>query len=337
VITNELPGNQSPYKVDSGQGLRYVFGSHLACLIARPQDTGQPISGAVLSGAKGASFPRHQHHQSHEAWLVLEGVVSLTLAENHYTLTAGCYVNIPAGTPHGYQLVEHRSRILAWTFGGSETHQLYESLGVRYEGTVHPESSDLPDWTKLGAACDTHLVDESGLAASMPGQTLATAPPGLEPFVLGPYEGERMLAAEQLYTMLGAQGHSGGTFISLLTEGPTGPEIPRHYHNTVTELFFCLKGALRMFVGDGYITLEPGDFAHVPPGAVHSFQLARNDTRFIGFITPGLFENFFRYMCQPFDGSVYPLNPPPFRFDCVLAHMHELDLHLMGRPGGPGA
>ena len=332
MITNELPGTQSPYKVEAGQGRRYVFGSQLACVIARPEDLGQSASGAVLSGAKGASFPLHQHRQSHEAWFVLEGVLSLDLAGKVYTLTPGCYVNIPGGTPHGFTFLDHRSRVLAWTFGG-QAHSLYEHLGSRFEGTVYPESSELPDWTKLGAAVGTELV--TGVTAGEPGQTLAVAPDGLEPFVLGPYEGERMLAAEQLYTMLGTQGHSAGTFISLLTEGPIGPEIPRHYHSTVTELFFCIKGVLRMFVDDGYLELEAGDFAHVPPGAVHAFQLARHDTRFIGLVTPGVFENFFRYMCQPYDGRIYPLIPPPFRFDRVLQHMSELDLHLMGRPGGP--
>jgi hypothetical protein len=42
----------------------------------------------------------------------------------------------------------------------------------------------------------------------------------------------------------------------------------------------------------------------------------------------------FRYLCQPCDAQVYPLVPPPFRFDRVLQHMGELDPQLLGRPGG---
>jgi len=331
MIVNELPGDRSPYKIEAGQGLRYAFGNHLACVIARPEDVGQPMSGAILSGAKSAAFPLHRHPQSHEAWFVLEGVISLVLADKTYTLTPGCYVNIPAGTPHGFTYREHRSRILTWTFGGG-AHGLYATLGWQYAGTVYNETSEAPDWGKLTDAVGTELVPESPVSDGKP---LAVAPDAAVPFVLGPYEGERMLAAEQLYTLLGLQSHSGGTFISLLTEGPMGPEIPRHFHNKVTETFFCIKGALKMFVNDGYLTLEPGDFLHIPPGAVHSFQIVRDDTRFLGFVTPGLFENFFRYLCQPFDGHIYPLVPPPFRFDRVLQHMSELDLHLMGRPGPP--
>jgi quercetin 2,3-dioxygenase len=63
--------------------------------------------------------------------------------------------------------------------------------------------------------------------------------------------------------------------------------------------------------------------------------LKKHDTRFIGFITPGHFEPFFRYLCVPFEGYRYPLVPPPFRFDRVIQHLAELDLTLLERPGGP--
>jgi quercetin 2,3-dioxygenase len=144
-----------------------------------------------------------------------------------------------------------------------------------------------------------------------------------------------MVAGDQLYTILGSQVHSGGVFISLLTEGPIGTPIPRHLHQKVTELFYCLNGEMEMFVEDGFVTLSPGDFLHVPPRTPHSFQLKKHDTRFLGFIMPGDFEPFFRYLCVPFEGYRYPLVPPPFRFDRVIQHLSELDLTILERPGGP--
>jgi quercetin 2,3-dioxygenase len=331
MTTNELPGNTTPYKIDAGQGQRYTFGSHLACVIARPEDLGQPMCGAILSGAQGANFPLHRHNETHEAWFVLEGVVSLLLGDKEYKLTPGCYVNIPPGTPHGFTYEEHRCRVLTWTFGG-KANQLYQSFGSLYPGTVYVETTEIPEWRKLGEAVDTELLDP---VSTEPASPASQSPQAQVPFVLASYEGERMLAAEQLYTFLGTQIHSDGTFISLLTEGPIGPEIPRHYHDKVTETFFCIKGGLQMFINEEHILLEAGDFLHVPPGAVHAFKIAREDTRFIGFLTPGIFENFFRYLCQPFEGHIYPLVPPPFRFDRVIQHMGELDLHMVGRPGPP--
>jgi quercetin 2,3-dioxygenase len=315
----------------AGQGARYAFGNQLACVIARPEDLGQPMCGAILSGAQGATFPLHRHKDTHEAWFVLEGVVSLLLGDKEYKLTPGCYVNIPPGTPHGFAYEEHRSRVLTWTFGG-KANQLYERFGSPYRGTVYPETTEIPDWQKLGEAVDTDLLDPVSTEPASPASESLQAK---APFVLASYAGERMLAAEQLYTFLGTQIHIDGTFISILTEGPVGPEIPLHYHDKVTETFFCIKGALQMFINDEHILLEAGDFLHVPPGAVHAFKIAREDTRFIGFLTPGIFENFFRYLCQPFEGHIYPLVPPPFRFDRVIQHMNELDLHMVGRPGPP--
>ncbi len=331
MITNELPGNKLPYRIEAGQGLRYAFGSQLACVIARPEDLGQPMCGAILSGARGAAFPLHRHKETHEAWFVLEGVVTMQLGDKKYKLTPGCYANIPAGTPHGFTYEEHRSRVLAWTFGG-KGNELYQSLGTPYPGTVYPEAGETPDWKRLGDAVDTELLEP---VSASPASPVSQSPDAAVPFVLGSYEGERMLAAEQLYTFLGTQRHSHGAFISLLTEAPIGPEIPRHYHDKVTETFFCVKGTLQMFLNDEFVLLEAGDFLHVPPGAVHAFKIMREDTRFIGFLTPGIFENFFRYLCQPFDGHIYPLTPPPFRFDRVIQHMGELDLHMVGRPGPP--
>ena len=92
---------------------------------------------------------------------------------------------------------------------------------------------------------------------------------------------------------------------------------------------------MQMLVGDEPVTLTPGDFLYIPPCTPHAFQLMKNGTRFLGFLTPGYFETFFRYLCQPFDGYAYPLVPPPFRFDRVIQHLGELDLKLLERPGGP--
>jgi len=334
VITNVLPARLSPYKLDAGEGVHYAFGSHLATIIARPDDLGQSASGIILTGAKGAAFPMHRHNYLHEALFVVDGVMSLSLAGKTYLLTPGDYVNIPPGTPHRYEFVDHRGKLLAWSFGGNAT-EMYARLGKPYAGTVYPERVEAIDWELPDSSVDVDLVKEDEQAYEKPALKLTTPPGDMVPFVLAAGEGERMIAGDQVYTILGSQRHSGGAFISLLTEGPIGAPIPRHQHERVTELFYCLNGAMEMFAGDGFVPLCPGDFLHVPPKTPHAFQLTKHDTRFLGFIAPGDFEPFFRYLCEPFDGYRYPLVPPPFRFDRVMQHLSELDLTLLERPGGP--
>ncbi len=336
MYKNELPGMQMPYKLDAGEGNRYAFGNHLATRIAAEDQLGRLASGVILTGAKGAAFPMHRHAVTHEALFVLQGVVSLTLAGHAYLLTESDYINIPPGTPHGYEFVDHRGQLLSWTFGGNAA-EAYVRLGRPYAGTVYAAGDGSVDWTVLDGSVDTELIAKNGHPSPNWSSKLTIAPEGMHPFVLAASEGERMIAGDQLYTILGNQTHSDGVFIALLTEGPPGPAIPKHRHEQVTELFLCLNGQMEMFVGDGFVTLDPGDFLHVPPKTAHSFQLKKHDTRFLGFITPGHFESFFRYLCEPFDGYRYPLQPPPFRFDRVIQHLAELDLTVLERPGGPPA
>ena len=333
VNLNQLPGKPSPYKLEAGEGMRYVIGRHLATVIARAEDLGVAMAGTILSGAKGAHFPLHSHQSTHEAMFVLEGDVSLTLGDKVFELSPGDYVNIPPGTPHAFTYLDHRGKLVAWTFGGNAD-TLYASLGQPYEGTVYSESSADIDWGCAVDGVDVQFVDHgSDLVAST--AKLEAAPGGAVPFVLRGGEGERMLAGEQLYTLMGMAHNSDGLFHSLMTEGPKGPMIPKHMHEKTCETFFCLSGGMEMLVGDEAISLAPGDFLYIPAGVPHAFQLVKNDTRFMGFLTPGNFEQFFRYLCQPFDGYMYPLVPPPFRFDRVIQHLAELDLKLLGRPGGP--
>ena len=334
MMHNELPGVATPYKLDAGEGQRFAFGRQLATVIARPENLGAAMAGTILTGAKGEHFPLHTHLSTHEAIYVVEGAISFTLAEKVFVLSPGDYVSIPAATVHGFSYLDHRGKMLSWTFSGS-AHAIYPAIGEPYEGTVYSELLPATDWTQPVDGVDTHFIDMMTHTAVPSAGKVAVAPSGVVPFVLASGEGERGMAGEQLYTLMGLESCSDGVFVSLMTEGPIGPAIPKHLHEKVAETFFCLNGAMEMFAGDQFITLEPGDFLYIPPCTPHSFRLLKNGTRFIGFLTPGYFEHFFRYLCQPFDGYIYPLVPPPFRFDRVIQHLGELDLKILERPGGP--
>lgn len=333
MIQNELPGKPSPYKIEAGEGQRFAFGKQLATVLARPEEIGASMHGAVLSGAKGERFPMHRHAAAYEAIYVLEGNVSFTLGEQSFLLTPGDYVNIPPGTAHGFTYLDHRGKLVSWTFGSSAG-ALYAALGQPYKGVRYSESLAPIDWGKTIDGVDTEWLTVAHASAPA-GEKVSMMPGGAVPFVLASGEGDRMIAAEQLYTVMGTEDNSKGLFTCLMNEGAVGPRIPKHMHEKVAETFFVIDGELEMLIGDEAITLAPGDFAFVPTHTPHAFQLKKNSTRFIGFLTPGYFEHFFRYLCTTYDGYVYPLDPPPFRFDRVIQHLSELDLKILERPGGP--
>ena len=51
---------------------------------------------------------------------------------------------------------------------------------------------------------------------------------------------------------------------------PSGPD--RHFHKSISESFFILSGAVRIYDGSRWIDTAPGDFVHVPEGGVHAFR-----------------------------------------------------------------
>ena len=134
---------------------------------------------------------------------------------------------------------------------------IYVRLGKPYAGTVYSECPGAVDWTKLESSVDMELIEGNHPLHEQFTPKLTTAPETMVPFVLAASEGERMIAGDQLYTILGNQSHSNGAFISLLTEGPIGVPIPRHQHERVTELFYCLNGEMQMFAGDGFYHSGP--------------------------------------------------------------------------------
>src|SRR2546422_458625 len=45
-----------------------------------------------------------------------------------------------------------------------------------------------------------------------------------------------------------------------------------HFHRAISEAFFIVSGAIRIFDGRQWIDARPGDFLYVPPGGRHAFS-----------------------------------------------------------------
>lgn len=324
---NVLPGEQRPYWLESGEGQHYLLGPFLATTIANLQDTGHLMEGVVLIGAKDSVVPLHRHKNSHEAIYIIEGSMRLQLGSKEFELDGGDYASVPPGTAHGFVFTSHRTRLLTWTFGGNGA-AMYAALGEPSKATIYSTRVKLPDWTKALPAIDVEfLFDESSPITE--GEKSTVAPADIEPYVIRSGEGERMMAGDTLFTFLTDSRQSGGKFLVLMTEGPKGHRIPNHVHEKHTETFFCLNGSVSMTADEEEVSLQPGDFLHVPAGTPHTFQLTGNNTRFIQFHAPGLNEPFFRYMCDPCEEYTFLEPPPPFRFDRVIEHLAELDVKFL--------
>jgi mannose-6-phosphate isomerase-like protein (cupin superfamily) len=54
--------------------------------------------------------------------------------------------------------------------------------------------------------------------------------------------------------------------------GPDFGGPSTHFHRSMSEAFFILSGAMRLFDGERWITATSGDFLYVPPGGLHAFR-----------------------------------------------------------------
>lgn len=101
-----------------------------------------------------------------------------------------------------------------------------------------------------------------------------------------------------------------GDFALIEVSGSAGGEPPRHVHENEDELFFVLDGQLKAFRGQEELILEPGDAALLPRGIPHTFRIESGAARWLLYITPGGFEEFFRELSTPAKDLAPPKNPP---------------------------
>lgn len=96
--------------------------------------------------------------------------------------------------------------------------------------------------------------------------------------------------------------------------GKAGGEPPRHVHANEDELFYLMEGRLKVFRGVEEIVLEPGSSAFLPRRVPHTFKVLSNSARWLNYITPAGFEEYFRRLGRPAEKLAPPdtVTPPDF-------------------------
>lgn len=131
-------------------------------------------------------------------------------------------------------------------------------------------------------------------------------PAAPKPFVLGNGEGEKSLVFDQVFTILLSADETDDQYGAFTMVGNEGRRIPAHRHFKTHEIFYVVDGEITVWMDDeaeyhSKTTLVTGDFAYVPAGIVHAFQI-HNPTKVFGVGTAG-FERFFHAMGQQTDAT----------------------------------
>jgi quercetin 2,3-dioxygenase len=254
----------------------------------------------------------------------LAGEVLLSFHNETYYLAEGDYGHIPKGVAHTIEFAVPNTRLLCFSGPGGVASFFVE--------LAQNEANQQEQLFSFSDKVDWQLASEFIPAHSAKAVSNLDRPDGTQPYVIGKGGGEHLIVEDQLQTFLARQSNTDGQFLVLVTEGPKGNAIIQHYHKLHTECFYCLEGTMTMWNEGESCALKPGDFLHVPAYTKHTYRLDSPYTKFIGALTPGLFEPFFDALCTPYPSHSLPDKPGPARFDRVLKNYGKLDLYFVSPP-----
>jgi quercetin dioxygenase-like cupin family protein len=87
--------------LESGEPGALAYDGGTVRFLVSGEDTGGAWSLVELTEPPGTKTTWHRHNHSDQAYYVLEGVFTVKVGDKTYELTAGSYIFIPRGTPHG--------------------------------------------------------------------------------------------------------------------------------------------------------------------------------------------------------------------------------------------
>lgn len=129
------------HKAGAPSELLYDFGK--GRFLVDSADSNGAWSVVELTEEPGYKTPLHRHSTWDEAFYVLQGTLTAKIADSVYTLTAGSFILIPRGTPHGQANLQDVpvKLLLTITPSGFEQH-----LKDRVElfKTIKPNSAEFP-------------------------------------------------------------------------------------------------------------------------------------------------------------------------------------------------
>lgn len=162
----------------------------------------------------------------------------------------------------------------------------------------------------------------SGSLRTLPGKSVA--------YVLRQGEGDAFNVAGQIITVLAGTDETAGGYGAVVCEATLDRQpIPLHYHEREYDTWFCTRGRLRIWAENSSRILTEGDFAFVPPNAVHAYQSVAPRTQFFGIVAPGGWEGFFEGAGSVWLDPGLPASNHPFDFSRMGPAMQRFGVMRM--------
>lgn len=236
----------------------------------------------------GQRGPRPHVHRLHtDCFYVIDGALTLSLADGDRVFGPGSFVLVPPNVVHSFRIDGPlETRFLNMHAPGMAFDRYVQGIGgtgdafqveraARYDQYPPPKDGGLDPATVIVRTAGTDAVDIAGVEIGF----LADADETL-----------------------------GGIGLIECTAPPSFPGPPLHIHERTWDAYYVLEGRLAVHLGNEQFELEPGDVAAVPPGIAHGFSNALDaPTRFLDVYAPGGFEHYLREVAVTTVGDVPPV------------------------------
>jgi len=114
-----------------------------------------------------------------------------------------------------------------------------------------------------------------------------------------------------LFTFHTTAAETAGQFALVEITGSPGAEPPMHVHHREDECFYVIEGRLKLYLGEEELVLEPGESAFLPRNVPHTFRILSSRARWLNYISPAGFEEYFRTLGEPARELKPPKTPKP--------------------------
>jgi quercetin dioxygenase-like cupin family protein len=137
-----------PFAVRLDQAPAYWSLGELLTIVASAEQTGGAFSLMEERLPRGAEPPPHVHRREHEAFLVLDGALTVRVGEATLAAEAGAFVFCPLGVPHLLTVESDEIRMLTLCCpGGVEA--LFMELGEPAPARTLPVDAAEPDLDRV--------------------------------------------------------------------------------------------------------------------------------------------------------------------------------------------
>jgi len=126
------------------------------------------------------------------------------------------------------------------------------------------------------------------------------------PYLLRNGEGERYLFGRQLATII-ANGKGTENLVEMvILSGGKGDSFPTHKHLHSHEGIYILHGRLELVIANKKYLLTEGNYAYIPVGTEHSYQMLSHRTQVLSLTSKGNVSQLYSIIGEPYEGFVHP-------------------------------